>query len=160
MPPDVGDSTPDFEALWCDGQTFRPRTLSESLDEDGGVLIFFGFVFSAIAENWWGRYERYGWNDLDVPVYGVGRDGPYSMNAFLREIDSPFSLFADVDGEVADAFDLLVEREGMAGAHTSKRAVYVLDGDGVVRDRWVTDDYIRPVPTRELEESIRGLTTG
>ena len=158
MPPEVGDPAPEFEALRCDGQTFRPRTRSGSLAEDGGVLVFFGFVFSAIATNWWKRYERYGWADLDVPVYGIGRDGPYSMNAFLREVDSPFSLFADVDGDVADAFDLLVEREGMAGVRTSKRAVYVLDGDGVVRDRWITDDYISPVPTRELKESIRDLS--
>ncbi|MFC6941396.1 peroxiredoxin family protein [Salinirubellus sp. GCM10025818] len=158
MPPEVGEAVPEFEALRCDGETFRPRTLSASLGEDGGVLVFFGFVFGAIAENWWKRYERYGWADLDVPVYGVGRDGPYSMNAFLREIDSPFSLFADVDGEVAGAFDLLTEREGMAGVHTSRRAVYVLDGDGVVRDRWLGEDYISPVPTRDLEGSIRELS--
>jgi peroxiredoxin len=158
MPPEVGETVPEFEALRCDGETFRARSLSDSLGEDGGVLVFFGFVFSAIAENWWKRYERYGWADLDVPVYGIGRDGPYSMNAFIREVDSPFELFADVDGDVADAFDLLTEREGMAGVHTSGRAVYVLDGGGVVRDRWVGEDYIRPVPTRELEESIRELT--
>lgn len=158
MPPEVGETVPAFEALRCDGETFRPRTLSGSLGEDGGVLVFFGFVFGAIAENWWKRYERYGWADLDVPVYGVGRDGPYGTNAFLRDIDSPFELFADVDGEVAGAFDLLVEREGMAGVHTSRRAVFVLDDEGVVRDRWVTHDYISPVPTRELEESIRDLT--
>ena len=158
MPPDLGETAPEFEALRCDGETFRPRTLSASLGEDGGVLVFFGFVFSAIAENWWKRYERYGWADLDVPVYGVGRDGPYSMNAFLRGIDSPFSLFADVDGEVAGAFDLLAEREGMAGVHTSRRAVYVLDADAVVRDRWLGEDYISPVPTRELEESIGELS--
>lgn len=158
MPPDVGETAPEFEALRCDGQTFRARTLSESLAADGGVLVFFGFVFGAIAENWWKRYERYGWADLDVPVYGVGRDGPYSTNAFIRSIDSPFSLFADVDGDVADAFDLLVEREGMAGVHTSRRAVYVLDGDGVVRDRWIGEDFISSVPTRELEASIRDLS--
>ena len=158
MPPEMGEAVPEFEALRCDGETFRARTLSESLGEDGAVLVFFGFVFGAIAENWWRRYERYGWADLDVPVYGVGRDGPYGTNAFLREIDSPFELFADVDGEVAGAFDLLVEREGMAGVHTSRRAVFVLDGAGVVRDRWVTDDYISPVPTRELGASIRDLS--
>ena len=94
----------------------------------------------------------------EARLHGVGRDGPYSMNAFIRDVDSPFELFADVDGDVADAFDLLIVRQGMAGVHTSRRAVYVLDGDGVVRDRWIEEDYIRPVPTRELEESIRDLT--
>lgn len=158
MPPDVGETVSEFEALRCDGETFRARSLADSLGSDGGVLVFFGFVFGPIAENWWKRYERYGWADFDVPVYGVARDGPYSTNAFLREIDSPFELFADVDVDVADAFDLLVEREGMAGVHTSRRAVFVLDGDGVVRDRWLAGDFISPVPTRELEPSIRDLS--
>jgi peroxiredoxin len=124
MPPHAGDAAPGFEALHCDGETFRPRSLEESLGERGAVLIFGGFVFSAIAQNWWTRYEKYGWHEFDgVPVYGVYRDGPYAINEFLRERSVPFSFFADVDGAIADAYDLLVEREGMAGRPVGHRRV-------------------------------------
>lgn len=157
MPPREGERVPDFEALRCDGETFRARTLTESLDAAGGVLVFFGFVFNAISDNWWTRYERAGWQEFDVPVYGVGRDGPYATNAFLREADRPFEFFADVDGDVARAYDLLVEREGMAGVHTARRAVFVVDGDRVVRARWVGDDWISPVPREDIEEAVAGL---
>ena len=158
MPPQVGDEAPGFETLLCDGETFRPRSLEESLGARGGVLIFGGFVFSAIALNWWTRYEKYGWHEFEaIPVYGVYRDGPYAVNEFLRQRSVPFSFFVDVDGGVAEAFDLLVERDGMAGVHTARRAVFVLDGDGTVVDAWDTDEWIHPVPTRELQESIESL---
>jgi peroxiredoxin len=157
MPPSEGDVAPDFEALYCDGEAFRARQLSETLDERGGVVVFFGFVFNAISENWWKRYKRAGWGEFDVPVVGVGRDGPYSMNEFVRDKDLPFGFFSDLEGEVADAYDLLVEREGMAGVHTAKRAVYVLDGDREVQHVWTSDDWIHPVPREEIETAIDDL---
>lgn len=154
-PPAPGDRAPDFEALLCDGQTFRERRLSGVIDEAGGaVLVFYGFAFSAIAYNWWKRYDRRGWDGFPVPVVGICRDGPYAQNAFLREVDSPFRSFSDVDGAAIDAFDLLVDRADMAGTRTARRAVYVLDDDRRVVDRWVIDDWISPVPADDVEATV------
>ncbi|WP_255196226.1 redoxin domain-containing protein [Halorarius litoreus] len=157
MLPSEGEVAPDFEALYCDGEAFRRRALSETLTERGGVVVFFGFVFNAIGENWWKRYKRAGWGDFDVPVLGVGRDGPYSMNEFIRQKDLPFGFFADVEGTVADEYDLLVERDGMAGVRTAKRAVFVFNGDREVQHRWTSDDWIHPVPREEIEGAVSDL---
>jgi peroxiredoxin len=158
MVPAVGDDAPTFEALCCDGETFRARTIGERLGERGGVLVFDGFVFSAIARNWWRRYDEAGWDEFDdVTVTGVVRDGPYSINEFLRQLDSPFSIYSDLNGDVADAYDLLVEREGMAGLQSARRAIFVLDGDGVVRHAWDTDEWIHPVPREDIEAAVDGL---
>jgi len=158
MPPAPGERAPEFEGLYCDGETFRTRSLAEVRGDRGTVLVFGGFVFSAIATNWWQRYENAGWQEFaDVPVIGVHRDGPYAVNAFLRERESPFGIFADVEGSIADAYDLLVEREGMADARTAQRAIFVLDGDGVVDHVWRTDDWISPVPREEIEAAVAAL---
>lgn len=158
MPPSAGDDAPDFEALLCDGETFRPTTFDDAVGDRGAVLIFDGFVFSAIAQNWWRRYENNGWAEFDgVPVYGVVRDGPYSINEFLRQLDSPFSIFSDTNGDVADAYDLLVEREGMAGAETARRGIFVIDDDGVVQHAWDTEDWIHPVPREDIEDAVANL---
>lgn len=158
MPPSVGDAAPGFEALLCDGETFRPTALEDAVGERGAVLVFDGFVFSAIAQNWWNRYDSAGWDDFDgVPVYGVVRDGPYSINEFLRQLDSPFSIFSDLNGDVAAAYDLLVERDGMAGTETPRRAVFVLDADAVVEYAWDTDEWIHPVPREEIEDAVAAL---
>jgi peroxiredoxin len=156
MPPSEGEQAPDFEALLCTGETFRSRELDEAL-AGGGVLVFFGFAFSAIAENWWKRYGYYGWDEFDVPVLGVSRDGPYAQNAFIRYLDSPFQMFSDTDGDAAAAFELLTEREQMAATSTPWRSVFVLDADRTVTYRWVADDWISPVPREDVEAAVEEL---
>lgn len=156
MPPSESDTAPEFEALLCTGETFQSRRLSDVLD-DGGVLVFFGFAFSAIAENWWTRYAHAEWDDFDVPVVGVSRDGPYAQNAFIRYLDSPFDMFSDTDGEAADAFDLLTEREHMADTSTPWRSVFVVDSTGTISYRWIAEDWISPVPRDEVEAAVDTL---
>jgi peroxiredoxin len=158
MPPGVGERAPEFEALYCDGETFQPRSLSAAAGDRGTVLAFGGFVFGPIARNWFRRYEWYGWPDHDgVAFLPVQRGGPYATNAFLREVDSPLDVFADVDGAVADAYDLLVEREDMAGARTARRGVFVLDADREVRYAYDTDEWIHPLPRDEIAEALESL---
>lgn len=158
MPPAADETAPAFEALYCDGETFRPRSLDAVGGDRGTVLVFGGFVGSAIATNWWTRYENAGWHEFDgVPVVGVHRDGPYAVNAFLRERESPFAVFADVEGEIADAYDLLTERQGMAGLRTARRAIFVLDEDGIVEHVWDTQDWISPVPRDEIEAAVAAI---
>ena len=158
MPPEPGEPAPDVEGLYCDGETFRPRTLSAVRGNRGTVLVFGGFVFSAIATNWWQRYANAGWDEFEgAPVIGVHRDGPYAVNAFLRELESPFSMFADVEGDIAGAYDLLGDREGMAGVRTAGRAIVVVDAEGLVDHVWRTDDWISPVPREEIEAAVAAL---
>ena len=158
MPPSVGEQSPTFEALLCDGEIFRASTLSSALGDRGAVIVFDGFVFSAIAQNWWSQYDTYGWDEFDsVPVYGVVRDGPYSINEFLRQLDNPFSIFSDLNGAIAEAYDLLVERQGMAGTKTPRRGVFVLDNHRTVRHAWHTDGWTDPVPHEEIEDAVSGL---
>jgi peroxiredoxin len=156
MPPSEGEQIPEFEALLCTGETFRSRRLGDVLD-GGGVVVFFGFSFSAIAENWWKRYDFAGWDEFDVPVVGVSRDGPYAQNAFIRYLDSPFQMFSDTDGEAAEAFDLLTGRDQMAGTSTPRRSVFVVNETGTIARRWIADDWISPVPREELADAVAGL---
>lgn len=149
---------PDTEALLCDDDVFEPRTIDDISGERGTVVVFFGFVFSAPALNWWRRYESHGWHEFDgVTVVGAGRDGPYAQKEFLRQLDSPFPIFADVDGELAEGFGVLRERDGMPNASTARRSVFVLGGEREVRYSWAADDDITPVPVEEVEEAVSEL---
>lgn len=157
MPPSQGDTAPDFETLLCDGETFRAARLDDVLDEAGGVVVFSTFVFSAIAENWWGRYERAGWDEFDLPVLGVFPDGPYAVNAFSRDVGSPFDFASDVNDGAAEAYDLLAERSGMGRTRTARRAIFVMNGDRDVSYAWVADDWISPSPRDEVEDAVAAL---
>ena len=87
----------------------------------------------------------------------MGRDGPYAQNEFLRHLDSPFEILADVDGELADEFGVLRERDGMPDASTAQRSVFVLDTDGEVRFSWAADDDITPMPVEKIENAVDEL---
>lgn len=154
--PTVEAQAPTFTALCCDGETFRPTRLDAALD-GGGVLVFYGFTYSAIAENWWKQYHRRGWDGFDVPVLGVSRDGPYAQNRFLREMNLPFELFADVNGTAVETYGLTTSRDGMAGVETARRAVFVLDADRTVTARWLADDWISPPPVDDIETAVGEL---
>jgi peroxiredoxin len=159
MPPVEGETVPDFEALLCDGETFQSTRLSAALGPRGGVLVATGFAFSAIARNWWKRFQKYGWDEFEgVPVLGISRDGPYAENAFLRRLGQPpFELFADVDGGVMDTLDLRTERDKMANTSTPWRSVFVLDPDREVRYAYVADEWIGPLPHEDVEDAVEQL---
>lgn len=155
-PPAVGEKAPTFTRLLCDGKTFRATDLNDVLD-GGAVLVFYGFTYSAIAENWWKEYARRGWDEFDIPVVGVSRDGPYAQNRFLREMGLPFTLFADVNGTAIDRYGLTTVRDGMAGVETARRAVFVLDEERIVTERWLGEDWISPPPVEGLETAVESL---
>ncbi|MBZ6494894.1 redoxin domain-containing protein [Natrinema longum] len=159
MPPTEGETVADFEALLCDGETFRSTAFSDALGARGGVVICTGFAFSAIAQNWWKQFVRAGWDEFeDVPILGVSRDGPYAQNEFLRWLDRPdFRFFADVDGDVSESLDLLADRSHMANVSTPWRSAFVLDADREVQYVFVADDWISPLPREEIEDAVADL---
>ena len=159
MPPTEGDALPDFEALLCDGETFRSTTLEETLGPRGGVVVCTGFAFSAIARNWWKRFVRAGWHEFEgVPVLGVSRDGPYAQNAFLRWLGRPgFRFFADVNGGVSELLGLFADRDHMANVSTPWRSAFVVDPDLEVRYAFVADDWISPLPLEDVEAAVSRL---
>ena len=160
MPPTAGETITDFEAPLCDGETFRSTALSDALGPRGGVVICTGFAFSAIAQNWWKRFVRAGWDEFDdVSVLGVSRDGPYAQNEFLRWLDRPdFQFFADVNGTISDSLELLESREHMANVSTPWRSAFVLDADREVHYAFVADDWISPLPREEIEAAVESLS--
>lgn len=156
MSSDTGTEAPDGTALHCDGETFYAQSLSNAM-ADGCVLVFFRFAFSATAENWWRRYDRANWNEFDIPVYGVARDGPYALNAFIRDLDSPFVMFSDTNGTLCESYGLLTGVDDMAGQEVARRAVLVVDETREIRYRWVADDSLDAVSLSEVAEQVRSF---
>ena len=158
MPPKTDEVVPNFEGVLCDGEVFEDKELDEVIGERGAVLYFHGFVFSAIARHWWKRFDRNDWDQFDgVPVIGIGRDGPFAQNAFIRKVDSPFQVFSDVDGCITDEFDLRMERDGMSHVTTPRRSVFVLNQDREVSFRWLAKYTTSPPPVDEIEDAVAEL---
>jgi peroxiredoxin len=155
MPLSHGEVVPAFEALRCDGETIREITLNEISGQEGTVIVTFQFAFSAIADNWWGKYTRDGWANFDdVETVGLSRDQPYALNAFLRGIDTPFVMCSDPDGTATKELGVLGCRPDMGDIRPAKRATFVLDDDRTITYAWVSESQLDPTPTDEVEAAV------
>jgi glutaredoxin-dependent peroxiredoxin len=72
-------------------------------------------------------------------ILAVAVTATYAQMAFAERLGVDFPMLSDWDRSVCSAYgvryDVWKGHEGLA-----KRSVFVLDGEGTVRYRWVTDD--------------------
>lgn len=89
-------------------------------------------------------------------VAAIAVTATFSQNAFAERFDISFPLLSDWGGRTADAFgvryDVWKGHEGLA-----KRSVFVVDREGIIRYRWVTDDALVLPDLDEPIEVLAGL---
>jgi peroxiredoxin len=137
MSVDVGSKAPDFtlvnqdrEAVTLSSQQGRPV-----------VLAFFPAAFSSVCtkELCTFRDSLAALNRANAQVYGISVDTFFTLKAFQAAQGLNFPLLSDFNKQVIQ--DYGVFNEDMIGLKgIAKRAVFVLDKDGVVRHREVLDD--------------------
>lgn len=133
-----GDLAPDFT---LPDEANRAVTLSEALEEGPVVLSFYLFDFTEVCtkQSCYFRDDLDALQDADAQVFGISVDTPFSHRAFKEEYDLNYPLLSDFNKEVSRAYGVLYDEVfGFQGV--SKRSVFVVDRDGIVRYRWVTED--------------------
>jgi glutaredoxin-dependent peroxiredoxin len=76
---------------------------------------------------------------LGADVLAVAVTATFSQQAFARSLGVDFPLLSDWDHTVCADYGVRYDVwKGHAGL--AKRSVFVIDRDGLVRYRWVTDD--------------------
>jgi peroxiredoxin len=137
MPADLGSIAPDFTLT---NQDRQPVTLS-ALRGRPVVLAFFPAAFSSVCVKQLCalRDNMSLLNDADAHVFGISVDSFFALKAFQDSQRLAFPLLSDFNKQVIR--DYGVFNEDMIGLKgISKRAVFVLDKEGVVRHREVLDD--------------------
>ena len=137
MSVDVGSKAPDFTLTSQDRQ---PVTLS-GLRGKPVVLAFFPAAFSSVCQKEMCTFRdsmaRLG--KADAQVYGISVDTFFTLKAWQDQQKLNFPLLSDFNKEAIR--DYGVFNEDMIGLKgIAKRAVFVIDKDGVVRHREVLDD--------------------
>jgi peroxiredoxin len=137
MAADVGSKAPDFTLT---NQDRQPVTLSEQRGKPV-VLAFFPAAFSSVCQK-----EMCTFRDsmarlaqAKAQVYGVSVDTFFTLKAFQDQQKLNFPLLSDFNKQVIR--DYGVFNEDMIGLKgIAKRAVFVIDKDGIVRHREVLED--------------------
>ena len=137
MSAEVGSKAPDFT---LPNQDREPVTLSQQKGRPI-VLAFFPAAFSSVCQKELCTF-RDALSQLNkerAQVYGISVDTFFSLKAFKDQQGLTFPLLSDFNKQVIR--DYGVFNEDMIGLKgIAKRAVFVLDKDGVVRHREVLDD--------------------
>ena len=124
----AGQPAPDFELHATPDQTV-------SLSDFRGkpvILAFYPADFSPVCGDQMALYNAVlsEFHKLGAELVGISVDGAWCHAAFAEARKLHFPLLADFEpkGGVAKAYGAYREREG-----TSERALFVIDGDGVIQ---------------------------
>jgi len=157
MSVDVGSKAPDFTLM---NQDRQPVTLSQQKGKPV-VLAFFPAAFSSVCEKELCtlRDSLSSLNELSrakAQVYGISVDTFFTLKAFHDQQKFTFPLLCDFNKEVIREYgvfnDDMVGLKGIA-----KRAVFVLDKDGIVRHREVLDDARHEPDYQKLYAAVASL---
>ena len=135
----VGEKAPEFTLT---DQELKQVNLSDYRGKKV-VLAFFPGAFTPVCtkEMCSFRDALHNFNKLDAVVLGVSVNDPFTLKGFAERNMLNFPLLSDYDRKVIEMYDI-VHRDfaGLKGYSASKRAVFILDREGVVRYLWVSED--------------------
>ena len=150
MPIQVNSIAPDAVVFRAPRQPVR---LSE-LYGHTTVLLFFPMAFSSTCteemctmSNGLDRYQA-----LDARVFGISVDSPYVNQRYAQDYALTFPVLSDFNREATSAFDVLSDLGDLRGV--SRRSVFVIDAQRVVRYVWIAETPGTLPPFHEIEQAV------
>ena len=145
---DVGDAAPDFELPGTGGRTYRLA------DYRGRklVLAFYPGDFTAVCTRQFCSYRDQGerLDELGADVLGISAQSVDSHDRFSEEKRLNVPLLADEDRAVSHAY-------GVTAGPMVRRAIFVIDEDGVVRHRKVSLTGLSYETVEDLEKAVAAV---
>lgn len=134
----TGDTAASFELPCKPGDMVD---VGASIGTRPVVLLFFPLAFSptctdemcAMRDGW------SGWSDLDADVYGITVDSPFITDKFRAELEIPFPILSDFNGDTAETYGAMYE-DLFGMRRVPKRACFVIDATGTVIHDQVNED--------------------
>jgi len=145
----VGDAAPDFELPGTGGKSYR-------LSEYRGrrvILAFYPGDFTAVCTKQFCAYRDEGerLDKLGAQVLGISPQSVDSHERFSKEKRLNVPLLADEDKEVAAAY-------GVLAGPIVRRAIFIVDEQGVIRHRKVTLAGLSFEGVDDLEGALAALS--
>jgi len=145
---DVGDAAPDFELPGSGGKTYK---LSDYRGRKV-ILAFYPGDFTAVCTRQFCSYRD---NDdrienLGADVLGISPQSVDSHERFIAENGLNVPLLADEDKSVAGAY-------GIVAGPLVRRAIFVVDEQGVIRYRHVALVGMSYQDIDDLEQAVAAL---
>ncbi|HXS32591.1 MAG TPA: peroxiredoxin [Solirubrobacterales bacterium] len=161
---DIGDAAPDFELPGTDGKSFK---LSEHRGKNV-VLAFYPGDATTVCTKQFCSYrdnsERI--DQLDAEVIGISPQSVDSHERWVEEQELNLPLLADEDLAVSKSYGVtgwlgplarFTELNETPGGRYIQRAVFVIDGEGIIRYRHVSRTGATFQTVDDLERAVAAL---
>ena len=144
----VGDPAPDFELPGTGGKTYRLA------DYRGGKLViaFYPGDFTAVCTKQFCSYRDRGeqLDGLGAAVLGISPQSVESHERFSEEKRLNVPLLADEDKALARAY-------GVLAGPLVRRAIFIVDEEGIVRHRKVTIAGLSFESVDDIEQALAAV---
>jgi glutaredoxin-dependent peroxiredoxin len=158
----VGDQAPDFT---LPDQDMKPLSLKDFLGQKVVLAFFVGaFTASCTKEVCEFRDSMSRIVDLKAQVIGIDLTAPFSSKRFAEKNRLPFPVLSDNKHEVFEKYGLQFSPcdnneccFGIGCYPLVKRSIFILDGKGIVRYKWVSNASVAEPNYEEMQEVVKKI---
>jgi glutaredoxin-dependent peroxiredoxin len=132
----IGDKAPEFNLFSTD----KTEVTLSSLSGKNVVLLFIPAAFTGVCTEEFCsiRDEIKDYENLNAQVYGISVDGLFSQIEWISKNGYNFPLLCDFNKTAIAAYDVIHADFAFGMKNVAQRAVYVIDGNGVIQHVEVT----------------------
>lgn len=154
MAVNVGDTAPEFELVDTD---LKMRKLSDFKGKKI-VLSFFVAASSPVCTTEMCTF-RDRWSEiqnLGAQVIGISNDGPFANKAFAEKFNLNFPMLGDYKSKTIRDYDVLMpDLLHVKGYDAAKRSIFIVDENGKVTYRWVSDNPLVEPNYQEIIDNLK-----
>ena len=136
-----GEKAPTFTLPDTDR---KQRNLQEIVKPKGATLLaFFPGAFTSVCtkEMCTFRDSLAQYNNVNAQVVAISVNDPWTNKAFAEKNNLTFPILSDYSRDVVKTYNVYHnDFGGLKGYTAAKRSVFILDPNGVVSYKWVSED--------------------
>lgn len=154
----VGTKAPDFTLPTKRADGNKLVTLSDNFGKASTLLLFFPMAFTGTCttEMCGISMDISAYQSLNTTIYGISGDNPFAQEVWAQKEKITIPLLSDYEHNVARSYDIAYDsflpQLGLPMGGVPKRAVFIIDRDGVIQYSESNDD-ARALPNFENVKS-------
>ena len=152
--PNKGDKAPDFELPDINMKMYKLRDFQKKKV----VLVFFPAAESPVctAEMCAFRDSLNELNSYGAQVIGISVDGPFANKIFTQNRHLNFPILSDYKRETIQKYGIVMkDLATLKDYNAAKRSVFIIDENGIVRYRWISDNPLIEPNYNEIKDELK-----